>query len=136
LSTIGRPSAVKILVLLHILLPVLTLVRTLLPRRLFLLRPYAPTPVANWLVTIIFVTIDLVLAYGLWKGKKWAWVSALVWSLLGMASSIFELFLRPLAGEFILLIIELVIVYLLMQPGVQHYFRKGLTRLQEGAAHK
>jgi uncharacterized membrane protein (DUF2068 family) len=128
LSTTGRPSAVKILVLLHILLPVLTLVRTVLPGRLTTLRAYAPTPLANWVVTIVFVTIDLVLAYGLWKGKKWAWVSALVWSLLGMASSIFDLFLRPLAGEFILLIIELVIVYLLMQPVVQRYCGKGSTR--------
>ena len=131
MSTIDRPSSVTFLVLLYILLPVLTLVRTLLPGRLLTVRPYAPTAAANWLVTIVFVTIDLVLAYGLWKGKNWAWISALVWSLLGIVSSTLDLFLRPLVGDIVSLVMNLVILCLLIQPGVQRYFGKSLTRPPE-----
>jgi hypothetical protein len=55
--------------------------------------------------------------------------ASLVFSLFGIVVSVLGLFVRPRTGEFILFIIDLVIVYSLMQHGVQRYFGKGSTLL-------
>jgi len=83
----------------------------------------------NGLAAIAFALIDFILAYAVWSCGKWAWRASLVFSLLGIVVSVFGLFVRPRTGEFVLLIIDLVIVYSLMQPGVQRYFGKGSTLL-------
>ena len=99
----------------------MTAARILVPETVPLFRPFILTALVGGLISILFGLIDLILAYGLWKGRRWAWLSALVISFLEIVVSIFGLFLRPRTGELILLVIELVIVYLLMQPGVQRY---------------
>jgi uncharacterized membrane protein (DUF2068 family) len=104
----------------------------LAPAVVLLSRQLALMAVVGGLVSILFGLIDLILAYGLWKGRRWAWIFALVISILEIVFSIFALFLRPRTGELIVLVMELVIVYLLMQPGVQRYCGKRSTTLTSG----
>jgi hypothetical protein len=55
------------------------------------------------------------------------WGASLIFSLLGIVVSVSGLSVRPRTGEFILFIIDLILAYSLMQPGVQRYFGKGST---------
>jgi hypothetical protein len=129
LSTSVRPIAVKLLVVLDVVLGVLALLPLLFPQ----IRPFPTFGIVNDLGSIAFALISFILAYGLWSGRRWAWVFSLIFSLFGIAASIFALFVRPRTGEFVSLVIDLVIVYLLMQPGVQRYFGK-LSRLHQAQA--
>jgi len=85
-------------------------------------------PVRLFLVAVILLVLALVefmLAYGLWSGMSWAWVASLAFALLGIVFAIFSLFLRPGIGEIISLLVNLLIVYYLMQPRIHSYFGKG-----------
>ena len=75
---------------------------------------------------LVFALIDFALAIGLWVGKRWAWIAGLVCAALGIILGILSLFLRPGVGELVALVLDLVIIYYLMQPNVQAYFPKGL----------
>ena len=92
-------------------------------------RPFPPFGDFNGLAAIVFALVDFILAYAVWSDRKRAWAGSLIFSLLGIVAAVFVLFIRPRTGEFILLIIDLIIVYSLMQPGVQRYFGKGSTLL-------
>jgi len=81
---------------------------------------------------LVFALIDFALAAGLWVGKRWAWIAGLVCAALGMVLGILSLFLRPGIGELIALVLDLVIIYYLMQPKVQAYFPKGLKAASTG----
>jgi len=121
LSILVRPFGVKLLVALDAVLGMLLLVIGLIMNT----RPFPTFQVFNGLPVIVFGLIDFVLAYAVWSSRKWAWAASLIFSLLGIVASVFVLFVRPRTGEFVLFISDLVIVYSLMQPGVQHYFGKG-----------
>jgi hypothetical protein len=101
----------------------------LLPGLITHTRPFPAFGLFNDLAAIVFALIDFILAYAVWSSRKWAWAVSLIFSLLGIVASVFGLFIRPRTGEFVLLIIDLVIVYSLMHPGVQRYFGKGSTLL-------
>jgi cytochrome c oxidase subunit IV len=73
---------------------------------------------------VIFAVIDFIIAYGLFVGKKWAWVLSIIFSVLGIVTAVFSLFMRPRMGEFLAMIIDLVILFYLMQPRVQAYFKR------------
>jgi len=120
LSTPGRPFTVKLLVVLDVLLGALALLPLLFPE----IRAFPRFGIINDLGTIVFTSICFILAYGLWIQRRWAWVSSIMFSILGTAVLIFILFVRPRVGEFVSLVMDLVILYLLMQPEVQRYSRK------------
>ena len=85
-------------------------------------------PVRLFVVAVILLVLALVefmLAYGLWSGMSWTWVASLAFALLGIVFAIFSLFLRPGIGEIISLLVNLLIVYYLMQPRIHSYFGKG-----------
>jgi hypothetical protein len=121
LSILVRPFGVKLLVALDAVLGMLLLVTGLIMNT----RPFPAFRVFNGLPVIVFGLIDFVLAYAVWSSGKWAWAGSLIFSLLGIVASVFVLFVRPRTGEFVLFISDLVIVYSLMQPGVQRYLAKG-----------
>jgi hypothetical protein len=125
LSTLVRPFRVKLFVVLDLVLGMLVL----LPGLIVYTRPFPAFGVFNGLAAIVFALVDFILAYAVWTSRKWAWATSLIFSLLGIVASLFVLFIRQRTGEFVLLIIDLVIVYSLMQPGVQRYFGKGSTLL-------
>ena len=89
--------------------------RLLFPVRLFVVA----------VILLVLALVEFVLAYGLWSGMSWAWVASLGFALLGIVFAIFSLFLRPGVGEIISLVVNLVIVYYLMQPRIHSYFGKG-----------
>ena len=76
------------------------------------------------IVLFVLAGIEFVLACGLWRGLGWAWKVSLVLAVVGIAFFVFSLFLRPGFGEIASLIIDLLVLYYLMQPRVQAYFRQ------------
>ena len=120
MPTPGRPFTVKLLVVLDVLLGALALLPLLFPE----IRAFPRFGTINNLGTIVFTSICFILACGLWTQRRWAWVSSIIFSILGTAVLIFILFVRPRVGEFVSLVMDLVILYLLMQPEVQRYSRK------------
>jgi hypothetical protein len=125
LSTLVRSFSVRLLVVLDVLLGMLVLLAGLIAHT----RPFPVLGAFNGLAAIVFALIDFILAYAVWSSRKWAWATSLIFSLVGIIAAVFGLFIRPRTGEFVLLIIDLIIVYSLMQPGVQRYFGKGSTLL-------
>jgi uncharacterized membrane protein (DUF2068 family) len=79
------------------------------------------------LVYVVFTVVDFVVAYGLWVGKRWAWVISIILSVFGIITAVFTLFLRPRAGEVLALLIDLVIIFYLIQPRVQAYYGQKST---------
>lgn len=96
------------------------------------IRGFPAMGVTYALASIGVAVIDFILAFGLWSGKKWAWYSSLIFSMLGVAAAVSTLFLRPQTGGLLSLVIDLVIMYLLIQPGVQRYFTKASAQLATG----
>ena len=120
-----------VLVALQVLVGLLTLLgglaaligRMLLPEAFPQIRPIPFTAFVAGIWFLIFSAIDFVVAYGLFVGKRWAWVLSAIFSVLGIFTAVFSLFMRPRMGEFFALVIDLVIVFYLMQPRVQAYFK-------------
>jgi uncharacterized membrane protein (DUF2068 family) len=77
------------------------------------------------IVLFVLAAIELVMAFGVWSGFGWAWGSSLAFAVLGVVFFVFSLFLKPGLGEIVALIIDLLVLYYLMQPRVQAYFGKG-----------
>jgi uncharacterized membrane protein (DUF2068 family) len=86
------------------------------------------------IVLFILAAIELVLAFGVWSGIRWAWGSSLAFAVLGVVFFVFSLFLRPGLGEILALIIDLLVLYYLMQPRVQAYFGKGAAAPQRSVS--
>lgn len=133
MPTIVRPFGVKLPAGLEIILGSLVFlggivqlfVGFVLPEMFPHVRFFMPRSTISGLALIGLALVDFVLAFGLWKGKGWAWVASLLFAVLGIGFSVFSLFLRPRVGEFVSLILNLVILYYLMQPRVQSYFGRG-----------
>ena len=91
--------------------------RLIVPLRLF----------AVAIILLMLGIVEFLLAYGLWRGFGWAWISSLAVAVLSIVFAVFSLFLRPGLGEIISLIVSLLIVCYLIQPRIHAYFRKGST---------
>jgi len=128
-----RPFGVTLLAALQILLGILELlgglvvafVTFVLPDMFPHVRFFATRSMFGGLGLVAFAFVDFVLAYGLWTGKGWAWIGSLIFAVIGLVFSSLSLFMRPRLGEGVALILDLVILYYLMQPRVQSYFGKG-----------
>jgi len=73
-------------------------------------------------IAVIFGLIYLLLAWGLWTGKGWAWTVMMIFSILGLIGSIISLI--TLVG-IVPLIINILILYYLTRPHVKAFFGKG-----------
>ena len=79
------------------------------------------------LVGFIFLALGiayLVMAYGLWKGKGWAWTISLILSGIGIIMGIVYIIQDNIAGGIASIIINGVIIYYLYRPNVKAYFGK------------
>ena len=128
-----RPFGITLLALLQIILGILELlgavavafVNFVLPEMFPHVRFFAPRSMFSGLGLVVFAFVQFILAYELWKGKGWVWIGSLIFAVITLVFSALTLFMRPRVGEVIALILNLVIIYYLMQPRVQSYFGKG-----------
>lgn len=65
----------------------------------------------------------LVMAYGLWRGKRWAWTITMILSLIGIAVGTVSIVSGNLAAIFTL-IINGIVLYYLYRPQVKVFFGK------------
>lgn len=132
-----RPRAIIVLAALEALLgaiavvdgTALVFIHSMLPLVLLSGRFVAQRPIFSGLGLVLFAAISFLLAYGVWKGRGWAWVWSLILAALGVFSSIILLFIRPRAGQLVSLIADLLILYCFIQPRVQRYFGRGAVPL-------
>jgi hypothetical protein len=74
-------------------------------------------------VLILLGIAYFVMAYGLWKGKRWAWTITLIISVISIISGIFSITTRHY--EVIIdIIINAVVIYYLYRPNVKAFFGK------------
>ena len=74
-------------------------------------------------VPIVLGIASFVMAYGLWKGKGWAWTITLIISVISIISAIVSIAFGGY-GAIINIIINAVIIYYLYRPNVKAYFGK------------
>ena len=79
------------------------------------------------LVGIVFLALGiayLVMAYGLLKGRGWAWTISLILSGIGIVAGIYHITQNNLGGAIVSFIINVVIIYYLYRPNVKAFFGK------------
>jgi uncharacterized membrane protein HdeD (DUF308 family) len=74
-------------------------------------------------VLLLMGILAFVVAYGLLKGRGWAWTLALILSIIGIIIGAVSLFQGSPAAV-IGIIINLIIVYYLTRPHVKQFFGK------------
>jgi hypothetical protein len=75
----------------------------------------------------------LVIAYGLFKGKEWAWTAAVMFSIIGIIMSVVAIVTGNF-GSIVSIIINGVILYYLHRPHVKAYFGKTMSAPASDAA--
>src|SRR2546423_9738152 len=78
----------------------------------------------GFLVSAILVPLgiaNLVVAYGLWKGKRWAWTITLVLSFIGIALGLASIATGTIVAIWPV-IINAIIIYYLYRPNVKAFF--------------
>ncbi|MGA2783138.1 MAG: hypothetical protein ABSF09_00365 [Candidatus Bathyarchaeia archaeon] len=121
-----RPAAVTLLAILEVSLATLALL-VVAAARFELIQHIRWSVESLTIILLILAGFELALAYGFWTGKAWAWTVGLLFAILGTAISIFALYVRPTPGEVIYLVIDLTVIYFLMQPRVHQYFKHNGT---------
>lgn len=125
----SRPFGVTIIAILAAVQGVLTLVLSL-----FLLVPaFSSTLPRGLLVSVFFFflilgVIELVLAWGLWTLRPWAFWATVILEIIGLANAILGLFnsnnSRGLASDILNIVVPIVIlVYFLVDRDVRAAFR-------------
>lgn len=122
MSKQARPTGVAIVVGLEILAGIITLVFSFY----LLTLPYFP---GNSVIYFTgFGLVSLMLAYGLWNGRRWAWILALILSAIGIlfwfANLLDIITVSPSTdwGSIINIAIYLVIILYLTRPQVRSFF--------------
>lgn len=124
LTKAERPFGVTVLCLLFSVMGILDGVRFFFPQPFSRMLVSAMRLDVIGIVLLIFVVIDFALAYGLWKAERWAWVGAIGFAAFRIIIAVVSLFLRPGGGPLISLVLCLLVLYYLMQPRVQTFFRR------------
>ncbi|MDQ4014204.1 MAG: hypothetical protein M3136_00360 [Thermoproteota archaeon] len=65
----------------------------------------------------------LVMAYGLWKGKGWAWTITLILSAIGIVVALISIAAGNI-GAILSIVIHGVVIYYLYRPNVKAFFGK------------
>lgn len=78
-------------------------------------------------VFVPLAIVSFIVAYGLLKGRRWAWTVTLVLSIISMVWYAFTVAIIPSnGGRTSGIIISAVIIYYLYRPHVKAYFGKGV----------
>lgn len=89
--------------------------------------------VASGAVMLALGVASLIISYGLFKGRSWAWTAAVVLSIIGIAMSVVAIATGNF-GSVVSLIIDAVIIYYLYRPHVKAYFGKAVSAPAADAA--
>ena len=73
------------------------------------------------IVPLVIGIAYLVMAYGLWKAKKWAWIVTLIVSAISIIYSIYEIAIGHRESIFSI-IVPAIIIFYLYRPNVKAYF--------------
>lgn len=107
----NRPLGVTIIAILMIIVGILSVVFGAI---FFLVGGFVPVAVG---------IASIAMAYGLWKGKRWAWTITLILSAIGVISGIASIAIGNVGG-IVSVIIYGVIIYYLYRPNVKAFFGK------------
>lgn len=80
---------------------------------------------------------SLVVAYGLFKGKRWAWYVAIVLSIIGLVVNVISLVtsnMGAIAGALVGIAINGIVLYYLSRRNVKEYFGKVATAKEPSSA--
>lgn len=83
-------------------------------------------PIVGIIIGGILIIIGLAyfaVAYGLWKGLKWAWIITLIVSVIGIVVGLGSLAVRDTAAIFHI-IVNAIVIYYLYRPNVKAFFGK------------
>jgi hypothetical protein len=75
-------------------------------------------------ITIALGIFSFIVAYGLWKGKGWAWTLTVVLAIISIALNAVSIATGN-PGGIVSIIISGVILYYVYRPHVKAYFGKG-----------
>jgi hypothetical protein len=78
-------------------------------------------------VLVAIAIVSFVVAYGLLKGKRWAWTVAIILSVISIVWNAITLVTAANYGGIISIIISGIILYYLFRPHVKAYFGKGVN---------
>jgi hypothetical protein len=77
-------------------------------------------------VLVAIAIVSFVVAYGLLKGKGWAWTVSIILSIISIVWNAITLVTAANYGGIISIIISGIILYYLFRPHVKAYFGKGV----------
>ncbi len=83
-------------------------------------------PILGIILGGIFVIIGLsyfVMAYGLWKRQRWAWILTVLISASGIVVGLASIIIGT-GGSILYIIVNAIIIYYLFKPDVKTYFGK------------
>lgn len=78
-------------------------------------------------VLLAIAIVSFVVAYGLLKGKGWAWTVSIILSIISIVWNAITLVTAANYGGIISIIISGIILYYLFRPHVKAYFGKGVS---------
>jgi hypothetical protein len=74
-------------------------------------------------ILIVIGLAYFVVAYGLWKGLKWAWIITLILSAIGIIVGLGSIAVGNI-GSLFHLVVNAIVIYYLYRPNVKAYFGK------------
>lgn len=78
-------------------------------------------------VLVAIGIVSFIVAYGLLKGKGWAWTVTIILSIISIVWNVITIATAANFGGIIPIIIDAVIIYYLYRPHVKAYFGKGVS---------
>ena len=73
---------------------------------------------------VVVGALAILVGWGMWSGKGWAWVAALILAALGVIGGLGSLVVGRFSGV-VSLIIDVLILWYLFRPHVKAYFGRG-----------
>jgi hypothetical protein len=72
--------------------------------------------------------VSFIVAYGLLKGRGWAWTATIILSIISIVWNAITIATAANFGGIISIIIDAIIIYYLYRPHVKAYFGKGVSQ--------
>ncbi|MCP8304924.1 MAG: hypothetical protein H3Z50_05610 [archaeon] len=73
-------------------------------------------------VVLVIGVIGVIIGWGLWKGRNWARIIVIIFSILGIISGLLPLIYLDISG-LVGVVIDIIIIYYLTRPHVVAFFK-------------